>query len=199
MALTPQPLSRFNLTETSILLVQSSTTEGDIYAQMLAGFGAKHMQRVETLAAAWALLSTERFDLILTDAKLSDGDGYEFVRGLRRGPRNANTFAPILMLAGHTPRARVELARDCGAHFVISKPVSPAVLLERILWIARETRPFVECEVYVGPERRFKFEGPPDGVGRRMNDLNGELGESQEPNLEQSEVDQMLQPQKVMS
>lgn len=199
MALTPQPLSRFNLTETSILLVQSSTTEGDIYAQMLAGFGAKHMQRVETLAAAWALLSTERFDLILTDAKLSDGDGYEFVRGLRRGPRSANTFAPILMLAGHTPRARVELARDCGAHFVISKPVSPAVLLERILWIARETRPFVECEVYVGPERRFKFEGPPDGVGRRMNDLNGELGESQEPNLEQSEVDQMLQPQKVMS
>ena len=197
MALTPQPLSRFNLADTNILLVQSSATEGDIYSQMLSGFGAKHVQRVETLEAARALLAGERFDLILTDVKLSDGDGYEFVRTLRRGARHPNIFAPVLMLAGHTPRGRVELARDCGAHFVISKPVSPAVLLERILWIARETRPFVECEVYVGPERRFKFEGPPNGVGRRTTDLNGELGQAQEPNLEQTEVDQLLQPQKV--
>jgi DNA-binding response OmpR family regulator len=199
MALTPQPLSRFNLEDTAILILQGSVTETDIYAQMLSGFGAKSLHRTETKADAMALLARAPMDLIVVDARLPDGDGYEFVAELRRSAGNPNIFAPVLMLSGHTPRSKVERARDCGAHFVISKPVSPVVLLERILWIARETRIFVECEAYVGPERRFKFEGPPDGVGRRRDDLSADVGAAVEPNLDQTEVDQLMQPKKVAS
>lgn len=197
MALTPRPLSRFNLEDTQILILQSSSTETDIYAQMLSGFGAKAMHRAESGADAMEMLGRMAMDLVLVDARLPDTDGYEFVANLRRAPRNPNVFVPILMLAGHTPRSKVEHARDCGAHFVITKPVSPAILLERILWIARETRTFVECDVYVGPERRFKHEGPPDGVGRRRDDLSAEVGEAVEPNMDQNEVDHLFKPQKV--
>jgi CheY-like chemotaxis protein len=201
MALIAQPLSRFNLQDTQILLLQPAVTEADIYVQMLTGFGAKSLHRALTQAEAMEMLAQTVMDLIIVDARLPDGegDGYDFVSALRRAPRHPNSFAPVLILADHTPRSKVERGRDCGAHFVIGKPASPSVLLERILWIARETRPFVECAAYVGPERRFKYEPPPDGVWRRQGDLSMEVGSALEPNLDQSEVDQLLQPKKVSS
>ena len=54
---------------------------------------------------------------------------------------------------------------------MVAKPLVPAVLLERMLWVARSNRKFVESEAYVGPDRRFRAAGPPEGVaGRRAED-----------------------------
>lgn len=91
----------------------------------------------------------------------------------------------------------VQNARDCGAHYIVKKPLTPVVMLERILWIARESRPFIECDVYVGPERRHKNEGPPNGVPRRRDDLPPEVGDAQEPNLSQDQVDNLFSSRKV--
>ncbi len=76
------------------------------------------------------------------------------------------------MVAGHTPIDQVEKARDCGANFVVAKPLAPRILLERVVWIAQESRPFVELDSYIGPDRRFHDVGPPkDGQpGRRRSD-----------------------------
>jgi hypothetical protein len=40
------------------------------------------------------------------------------------------------------------------------------------MWIAQESRPFIELDGYVGPDRRFQNVGPPDGhgAGRRRAD-----------------------------
>ncbi len=39
------------------------------------------------------------------------------------------------------------------------------------MWVAREKRPFVVCDTYAGPERRFQDKGPPEGLpGRRVSD-----------------------------
>jgi DNA-binding response OmpR family regulator len=58
-------------------------------------------------------------------------------------------------------------ARDAGANFVLTKPIAPNLLLQRIMWIGRDARPFVELESYVGPDRRFSLDGPPDGAPDR--------------------------------
>ncbi len=60
-------------------------------------------------------------------------------------------------------------ARDCGANFIITKPFSAKNLLERIVWVARDERPFLEVGDYFGPDRRFRDE-PPD-VERRSDRL----------------------------
>jgi len=44
-------------------------------------------------------------------------------------------------------------------------------MLERIVWVAKEGRPFLFSGTYVGPDRRFRDGGPPDGIGRRREDL----------------------------
>jgi hypothetical protein len=66
----------------------------------------------------------------------------------------------------------VTKARDCGANFIIAKPITPKIILERIIWVAQSTRLFVETETYIGPDRRFRKAAPPSeyGVGRRSGD-----------------------------
>lgn len=196
MPLVPQRLSTFNLSETSLLLLEPVASEADLYAGMLAGFGAKHINRCVTAEEAEAALKREQVDLLVIDAKLGSADGYEFVRQMRFSKDPRQKFVPVLMIAGHTPRSKVTLARDAGSHFVVRKPVSAAILLERILWIAQENRAFVECPVYIGPERRFKSEGPPGGEPRRHDDLSAEIGDAEGPNLDQDQVDQLMQPRK---
>jgi CheY-like chemotaxis protein len=199
MPLVVQTLAKFNLSQSAILLLEHSRAEQDLYCQMLFGFGGKNVQRCETREEAHKALAEHPIDLVIVDAQLGpdDEDGYAFVRELRRSTADF-AFLPVIMVTGHTPGSQVTWARDSGVHFVVRKPVSPNVLLERILWIAQETRPIIECDSYVGPDRRFQRLGPPKGLpGRRNDDVPMEVGDAGGPNLEQDEVDQLMQPRKV--
>jgi DNA-binding response OmpR family regulator len=189
-----QPLAKFNLSQAKVLLVETAQAELDLYASMLSGFGAT---MVERCASEEEASNKDEFDLVIVDAKLGEDDGYDFVRRLRR--RNGlKGQVPVLMIAGHTPRSRITMARDSGAHFLVRKPLSPALLLERILWIAHETRAFIECDGYAGPDRRFQSIGPPQGItGRRREDMLEDLTGPAGPDLEQHEVDQMFKPRKA--
>ena len=50
------------------------------------------------------------------------------------------------------------------------KPVSAQVLFDRVAWIAKTPRAYIETGDYVGPDRRFKELVPPGGVYRRETD-----------------------------
>lgn len=192
MALIAQPLAQFNLSDSRILVLESTGPELDLYVRILMGFGARTIHRCSNLTHAETALQEHEIDLIIVDAKLASADGCEFVRQLRGAKVRKCAYIPVLVVAGHTPRNRVAQARDCGAHFVVRKPVSPATLLERILWIAHESRPFVECEAYNGPERRFKMEEIAAGSGRRSTDNHDEVPEPHTLNLGQDRGEQGL-------
>ncbi|MDP3384434.1 MAG: response regulator, partial [Phenylobacterium sp.] len=121
-----------------------------------------------------------------------------FVRWLRReGPEEAR-FAPVIMLTGHAARSTIESSRDCGANFIVSKPFTPEVLLQRIYWVAKDERSMVRSDSYVGPDRRFRNVGPPLGVkGRRKDDLSAHVGIAKDPNMDQDEIDNLLKPQRA--
>lgn len=198
MSLDAASRAHFNLKNAVILLVENETLGMDILVQILIGFGGKNLLKAATIDEAKALVAKNQIDLLIVDAVLGEEDGYDFADWLRREAAAPNRFAPLLMISAHTQHSRVLRSRDVGAHFVIAKPLTPVVLLERIIWVAREQRPFVECPGYAGPDRRFKFEGPPDGtVGRRRDDLAPEVGMASQPNMSQEEIDALMAPRKV--
>ena len=45
--------------------------------------------------------------------------------------------------------------------------MSPAGLYDRLAWVAFNPRQFIDTETYLGPDRRLKNEGYPNGLGRR--------------------------------
>ena len=191
--------SRIDLRKATVLLVEPNNQAMDVLSQIFLGFGATHTLKAASFEEAQQAAHANVLDLIACEATLQpeQADGYEFVSWLRRSGLDPNAFAPVLLLSSHTSRKNVSRARDCGAHFMISKPLAPNILLQRVLWIAQHNRTFVSCDTYVGPDRRFQNLGPPEGVGRRHNDLSAEVGAATEGNMAQDEIDSLLNPQKV--
>jgi DNA-binding response OmpR family regulator len=86
-----------------------------------------------------------------------------------------NRHTPVLLTAAHTKASDVANARDCGSHFIVAKPLAPIVVLERIIWIAKEGRAFVLSDEYIGPDRRFAKSEPDDDHPRRRREDQIEL------------------------
>ncbi len=165
------PKAWINLEKARVLLLDDHVEGGNILAQIVMGFGVKRFLRATALEEAQAMTRDGELHLILVNANLRENPAFEFIDWLRRANLQPNSFTPVILITGHTQRSQVEKARDCGANIVLAKPVSPQSMLERIIWIAREKRPFVNCETYMGPDRRFHDTGAPAGTpGRRHND-----------------------------
>jgi DNA-binding response OmpR family regulator len=165
------PKAWINLEKARILLLDDHPEGGAILAQICMGFGAKRFFRCASIKEARELAEHTELHLILVNANLRESPAFDFIDWLRRSTQPPNSFTPVLLITGHTQRSQVEKARDCGANIVLAKPVSPQTMLERIIWIAREKRPFVNSGAYIGPDRRFHDTGPPAGKsGRRFND-----------------------------
>lgn len=196
MALDSNSRARFNFERAVVLLLDGSPLGLEILVQVITGFGAKVIHRASNAEEARDIVQRYELDLVVCDA-FPTGEGYEFVQWLRRSGIEPNCFAPILLTAGHTPATAVEQARDCGADFIMKKPLTPKGVLERVVWISREGRRFIDCDAYVGPDRRVQNKGVPSGKGRRREDLSAQIGEASEPNMDQDVIDTLVTTQKV--
>lgn len=191
--------TRIDLSRSRALLLDDNRAHLDMLSGVLNGFDLRKQNKCETVLAAQDALYGAPFDLVMVEAAMAKEDGFEFIRWMRRsGPEN-NRTAPVLVVTGATAADEVARARDSGANFVVAKPVTPIILLQRIVWLGRDSRMFVEAGSYVGPDRRFKAFGPPLGMkGRRKDDLNAKLGLASEPNMSQNEIDMLVKPSRVI-
>lgn len=180
--------TRLRLKSVQPLIVDDNPQSLDVVSAILMGFGINKTVKCQSTAEAREILPTRVFDLVIIDCEMPDEDGYALVRHIRSNPQSPNFTAPILMMSAVTPRSRVEAARDDGANFTIAKPVSPTVLLERMLWIAQSSRLFISDPGYCGPDRRFRTVPLQDGMTERRNaDLI--LTAKPERALSQDEID----------
>lgn len=193
------PASEFNLKRASVLLVDRSVQQLDILEQILKGFGARRVRRCADLDEATETVRSTPLHLMLVDACPPDGDGVKFIRWLREEGGETNASCPVLMMSAQATLTAVSKARDAGANLVLAKPVEPSAMLQRILRVAQDTRPFIQCPTYRGPDRRVRREGPPAGMpGRRSGDVNTRLTASDGPNMSQNEIDSLLIPQRAV-
>lgn len=190
-----------NLTAATALVVDDHEQSLEILVSVLSSFGTRQVLKAESAVAALDLLERQPVDLILCDGQMPGTDGYDFVRKVRRSDNRQVQMIPIIIVTAHTRQSDVMRARDCGANFIIAKPITPRVVLERVQWVGRADRVFIECDGYVGPDRRYKNLGPPPDfpAGRRRGDVPLELGAPEGANMSIDEIDQIVKPQKVSS
>ena len=101
-----------------VLIVDDEPDLLDLMELTLAKMGLDS-RRAATVAEACALLGSERFDLCLTDRRLSDGSGLEVLRHI--GERQPAMPVAVITAYGNTANA-VE-ALKAGAFDYLSKPV----------------------------------------------------------------------------
>ena len=98
----------------------------------------------EDLDQAWNLLATEDFDLCLTDMRLPDGNGIDFVRHIQQ----TKPEIPVAMITAHGNMESAIEALKAGAFDFVSKPVDLNIL-----------RNLVTTALKLGNK---SFEGPAD-------------------------------------
>ena len=198
MARTPRPSDRVNLAHVTVLLIDDNLQALDILSSIVQGFGVKEQIRCSSAIEASVVVKKRPVDLILVDCAMPEMDGYDFIRWLRREGPAPTRQTPVIMLTGHAAASKVHKSRDCGASFIVTKPLTPAVLLQRIVWLSTDEREFIQSETYVGPDRRVRNMGPPLNVpGRRKGDLSTHVGAAVEANMDQSDIDSLFKPRRV--
>ncbi len=158
---------RINLDRASILLMDNDWGV-EILTRIFKSFGARRLHRAQSVDEALSCLAAHRVDLIVAEAMIGGQDTFQFIRGLRRNADDEhNRFAPVILLSAHSASEKVAEARDCGINFFVAKPISPMVIMKRVLWVAKNTRQCLETPSYAGPDRRFRNGSPPPGVPER--------------------------------
>lgn len=197
MARPPTP-DRVNLARSTVLLVDHNQKSLDMLSSIFQGFGVKQQIKCGSTVEAVKIMEKREVDLVLIDCSMPEMDGYDFTSWLRREAPAPVRYTPVILLTGHAAQSKVHKGRDCGASFLVTKPLTPTVLLQRILWLGADERSFVECDTYVGPDRRVRNFGAPMGMkGRRSGDLSEHVGAATEANMDQSDIDMLMKPMKV--
>ena len=182
-----------NLRELNFLVADASKNFQTLVSRILKNFGVQLVIEAETGPNAFDIVKNKRIDVMLCDVNLPELDGFDLTKKIRGDDAMDNRAIPIFVLTSHTQANNVFRARDSGANMVVAKPVSPNILFDRLHWVAKSPRPFVESEGYFGPDRRFKIEGFPDGIGRRSEDGDTNVGTEEGPTMSQDEIDNIFQ------
>lgn len=181
-----------------VLVLEEAPQALEMVGQTLRSRGAIVSSKDDRQQAELAALET-LYDLPIVDAAFAGGGGLAFVRWLRRCEAAPCRRAPVLALPGRPSLSLVAQSRDAGANFFLAKPLAAKSLLDRVAWLRRDKRTFVDAgEGYCGPDRRFKCMGPPPGSsGRRASDCKDPLGEAVQPNLSHTEIATLVKPQRA--
>lgn len=158
----------FDLSKISLFVINDNEF---VRTYMLRLFGIMRIGKVTMCAdpfKAHQQIGEVDPDIVVLDLDLTGIDGLDLVRAIRRGETEARKDVPILVAAAFVDRDYVEKARNSGTNWTLVKPLTFKRLYEGLVRVILDERPFVESEVYAGPDRRLLVGiGGYDGFDRR--------------------------------
>lgn len=159
----PKHLARIAAGLERVLIFDPQPFAAKTAAEVLRQIGARHVACAEQTDRALQLIG--RYDpcLICTEYNVGLFRGVDLVASLRRS-NLACRQAPVLMITGEATVESIKAARDAGAHEFLRKPFNARDLFRRVENVTLHPRPWIEAQMYVGPDRRRfnagEFRGP---------------------------------------
>ncbi|MBI9078412.1 MAG: response regulator [Pseudodesulfovibrio sp.] len=114
-----------------ILVVDDSSTMRRIIGTALKEIGLKNIVSADDGDAAWEVVKQDEIDLILSDHKMPNMSGEEFLKLVRESAEYRDI--PFIMITAESFKENVMAAVKLGVSNYIVKPFSPVQLLEKIL------------------------------------------------------------------
>jgi signal transduction histidine kinase len=120
--------SRVDVKTKTILIVDDRPANRQLLLGMLANHGHRVLE-ADSAVKGLKMIRKEKPDLIIVDILMPKMHGYEFVRKLRSDRKIAHT-AVVFFTAGYIEEESRKLAKACGVHHVIVKPVKPEEVIQ---------------------------------------------------------------------
>lgn len=136
-----------------VLIVENHALMRRLLHEMLRGFGVSHVREAKSVPGAIDLIYSEEFDVVILDFFLGELDGADFAWVVRRDANCVNREVPILLITSMPDHHKVLKVRDAGINGMLTKPIAPKDLYERIYRMLASPRPFLITPAYVGPQR----------------------------------------------
>lgn len=152
-------MNRVDLTALRVAVVDDSEPMRKLLALMLTAFGVRQVRVFADGIAAMEAMQAEAFDLLLCDWHMRPVDGLTLTRRIRHFEDGGLAGMPIIMVTGTTDEVRLREACAAGVSYVVVKPITPAVLLDRIVWAITNPSP-------APPEDCLAARGEAGGAGR---------------------------------
>ncbi|MDR0503123.1 MAG: response regulator [Treponema sp.] len=88
------------------------------------------LRTVKAASEAISFLNRKKIDVILLDIDMPNISGFEFLEDIRKIPSYFTT--PIIIVSGNTGREFLNKAGNSSANAVLTKPVTPKMLIDTI-------------------------------------------------------------------
>ncbi len=136
------------MSATPMLLLDDDDEFRALVADELRGAGFRPVEAATVAEAeAIALHGPVRFEALILDVNLPDGDGRDLCARLRA----AGLQVPVLMLSGADGDDDVVRGLEAGAHDYVAKPLRPAVLIARLRALLRLHESSLDAVFTLGP------------------------------------------------
>jgi two-component system, chemotaxis family, chemotaxis protein CheY len=158
---------RIDFNRLRFLIVDDNAHMRRILRTLLNGFGAREIYEAEDGPTGLEAFTQYGPEIVITDWVMPGLDGLELTRMMRQPDAHGNAYVSIIMLTGHSEKARVTAARDAGVTEFLAKPISAKGLYQRIVNVVANPRPFIKTATYFGPDRRRNVNPSYAGPERR--------------------------------
>jgi len=143
---------KWRFEEIDILLVDPDLNFRQTMAASLGGQGFRVPRQGNRLSMLEENIKQVMPDLLICDSDLPDGDFTSFMHTMRH--EGDNPFLPVICMVQNPTVDQVRKVIDSGSDDLLTKPVSPQQLMERIIVLIKARKPFVVTSDYIGPTRR---------------------------------------------
>jgi CheY-like chemotaxis protein len=178
----PRPLKPRTL---QVLVVDANTFSRGLIAEILRSLNVTNITSARNEDMANTFLIERPTDAILLSWEEGDSlDGLSFVRNLRKHEDDRLRRLPVVLITAGLTRQMVINGRDAGVDEFLAKPISPMAMKQRLEMVVETPRPFIDCNVFLGPCRRRKNPADYYGAKRRA----GERGSERPAMIDQDEI-----------
>ena len=148
-------MTKLDLAAARVLIVGAKGHAGPTLRTVLTAAGITRIVMIDDPRRALDTLCSERFQAVFVEGG-TDLDGMPFAQAARRSPSLLNPMIPIFVVYGGPRRRDVERSRDDGVTDVITRPMSPKTVSEKLRAALAAPRPFIAAPEFFGPDRRAK-------------------------------------------
>ena len=158
-----------DLSDVSILVIDDNSHMRTLFRAILNGFGARRIFEAGDGSDGLAVVVGRKPDVVICDWVMAPLSGSEFLSILRGDSDEFIATTPVIMVSADARKPVILRALELGIHEFLAKPVSPAMLYQRLYRVLTEHRPFVRKGGFFGPAPRGSSP-PPAAAAMRSND-----------------------------
>ncbi len=134
-----------------------------VYAKGVFADWGIQLDVAESLAEGASMVIEKQYDCILSDVKLPDGNGLEFIANLRKTHNALNQHTPVIVLTASANEKEASYSKSIKIQSYIGKPFPPELLvseLKKILDnpIKKEKKRFTKTETSLQYEEAYFYQ-----------------------------------------